>query len=1313
MYIKYLFSPLLAVKARKAIRIAGLALIILLLLGIIILGAGGLVLNRYLNNNGKATVNQLLPINGILSYDKVSIHPFRDFPNISLKLKGLQIADSLAMEHKQPPLKLESLFLNASVTSFRKKHLNIKSVELVTLTLNMYDRADGYSNMATLIRKKIENRTSDQNKDGWTIDYNNTDLNIREIQLNKIDEDKNQKAHLFIDEVEVKNKEVDSAYHLTLNIEKSVVSNIPEKSLAQPPIQLNRAMAEVRLEKSFSSATLVSVQLSKGQIDLRTDSMGISNFSGLLGSKSKSKAKEDNGKGIAVDVDGADVTISDIEFAMVDQPGNKHLAARIVNLSTQIDVTPDTSALIDLHLDIDQLAFNTTKGAFLTNSIAKGQIKTNYDNGLIELSCPDLTINEGTFNVQADLYLDKRSPTTLTIEKPEAQTEKIRPLLTEKIQRSILPYDVLGPLYAKAHVVFTPGEKKPRVNVDLSVQNKTVIAKGQVIKNADVTATFINGLYDDFRQHKEDPKNMRLFLHKVSGEFNDFQVDTKNALITSTPEQGARLIAKADVTGNAASISQFLKHDNFSFQDGAFSLTTDINGSLNNLDDLIAGTNLNLVMNDMQVFYPAGNTTLPLRILEVKKESEKTIFEIEGLSVDNGSPIRIRGEVDRIESMLFPGQRGQMQTEANIRASSISWEGLIALFGRDGIISAEKNDSTRQAKRSMKQTLSGIQKSFHPAVKVRIDTVHYGQDVQLLDFHTGLSFDDDRTLILEETSFKIDKSNVTLDGEVIINQLDFTRFDFDIELQNLDFDALMPKFDYFGIHLIKQIHDQPDNLTMHVELSGELDDNAGLRPESIDAYITYESFAEDKFSGSVTLKANPSTKKVDVIFGHSGHPRNFNHILESDAYRFDKGWYTISFEFDNNFESIAQMVEESKFGLTIVDAEVLITELGVTVPLSRIELASINNKSYYYLLLKSDSLDQELALDGIVENIRHFAFKDTEESFEVELNISSPRIVWDDLKQIMAYGNNGSQQSGKIIKESLTKILQDFNPNVKLKVDKLEYSDQLAFNNIFAHAYLENNILKIDSANVAFGDSHIEANVNMDMSHKAFLPFNLNLGLSNIDIAQTLNHFDYFNLDELRSAKKIDGNIWFDLEMAAEIDLDNSGFVPAKTDAEIMVDLRDLIIEDLHTINTIAEKIGKGKRFSVLRFAPIESNIKVLGSRIEIEETEIQSNAIQAFVEGTIDKDSPENLWISIPVKNLKKPNLESIPDKTGYAATGRKIFFQWVSSQSEEDGKMKVRLSRKQFFKERFQVRQFRDFKKEIRKERRKMKQKARTNTD
>ena len=1305
-------------KTRKIIRLTFRVLIALLILFLLALVIGDIVINRYINADGRRDLSKYLPINGTATFDHASIHPFRDFPHLTLKMKGLRVADSLADEHNHPPVVLEELDVRVSLEDWSKKQIAIQSIGLKGLTVNLFDATNGYSNIADLIRKQITEPTTKKKKSGISVISQNTSVHISKIELNKIDEQTGQRARASIDEISFKNSTLDSldVYTLALELNQIKVSELPAKRNAKNPIQLAQAIANVELNKAFSELNVYELRLANGHIHLYNDSLDLSNYSNLFGQKEKgANYKTAKKGGMSLAIDGAHIELDDIAFSMINHIKNRHLAARIVKLETVVQAPTgmevDTTAIVDLELDVDQLAFNTKKGAYLKESIVRGQIETKISHQLIGLTCPELMINEDPFVVKANIFRDKKTPTTLAIEKQEAHTLKVLPLLTDGIQQSISQYDVRGPFDANAHIVFTPGKKDPRVEVNFQVENKSVIVKGQTLKNANVSATFVNRLYDDAQQFGEDRRNMRLMIHQVHGVFNELQIESNNALITSTPEDGARLKAKAAITGKASSASQYLKHDKFYFQEGKFNLYTDIDGSLDNMSDLIAGTNLNLAMEDLEVHYPAGNTVIPLRLLEMKKDGEKTIFEISGFTDNEQRPFRIQGEVDRVESLLTTGHADRLQTEANIRANSISWEGVVALFGEEGIFSSAKTDNQKQAKRSMKQTLSGIQQSFQPIVRIAIDTFYYGENIQLLDFQSGVKFDDERTLVLEETSFDIEEANVTLDGELKINELDFTRFDFDIELTHLDFDALMPKFDYFGVHLIKRIHDQPDNLSMQLKLTGELDDNAGLRPESINAVITYESFAEDKFSGRITLQANPATKKVDVVFGHSGHPRNFNYLLESDAYRFDKGWFAVSFQFADNFESIAQMVEESTFNLTIDDAEVYITELDVTVPLTRIEVASLWNQAFYHLLLRSDSLDQEIALDGTIKNVRHFAFKDTDEPYKIDLEISSARILWENLIQVIAYQQQGGNQiqNGRAIKESLTKVLNDFHPNVILKIDTLAYSDGIRFNDIYAHAYLDQNILKIDSTIVSYGESRFRGSLEAEMNHEDVLPFDLRFQLNNIDIGQTLEHFDYFNVDELREAEKIDGNIWFDLDMHAEMNLENRGFNTEKTDAEINVELKDLVVTDLQTINTISQRFKNKERFNDLHFAPIQTQIKLKGQKIVIKETEIKSNAIHAFVEGTLDKQSSENLWISLPIYNIKKPDLEGIPQKTGYAPAGKKVYLKWITSQDEDDGKVKFHLRKKKFFKERLKEKQFRAYKRMNRRERKRLRRERR----
>jgi len=332
--------------------------LILLLLGTIILGIGDYLVNRYLNNGNFAAINKALPINGNLTYEKVSIHPFRDFPNISLKVNSLQIKDSLIKEHEQTPVLIKGLFLNTSLTSLRKKQLEIKSIELEGLKLNVYDRDDGYSNITSLFKSKIDSKTKAKNKDSWTVDFDYTNLNIKDIELNKINENIGQNAHLLIHELDIKSEEADSSHQLSLDIQKIKGSSITDKSNSQIPLVIEQAKATVQLNNSFSKATILDLHLSKGEIDLQTDRNGVSNFSDLIGlRKSKPSKIAESNNNIDIELQGVDVKLNEINFVLVDQSKNRHLEAKVTELITEINLAPDTSAIIDLEIDLKQLAF--------------------------------------------------------------------------------------------------------------------------------------------------------------------------------------------------------------------------------------------------------------------------------------------------------------------------------------------------------------------------------------------------------------------------------------------------------------------------------------------------------------------------------------------------------------------------------------------------------------------------------------------------------------------------------------------------------------------------------------------------------------------------------------------------------------------------------------------------------------------------------------------------------------------------------------------------------------------------------------------
>jgi len=80
---------------------------------------------------------------------------------------------------------------------------------------------------------------------------------------------------------------------------------------------------------------------------------------------------------------------------------------------------------------------------------------------------------------------------------------------------------------------------------------------------------------------------------------------------------------------------------------------------------------------------------------------------------------------------------------------------------------------------------------------------------------------------------------------------------------------------------------------------------------------------------------------------------------------------------------------------------------------------------------------------------------------------------------------------------------------------------------------------------------------------------------------------------------------------------------------------------------------------------------------------EIQSTALHLFVEGNFGKNDATNLWISVPLDNLKKADRSVIPEKLGYAGAKHKVYLEALS---DKDGKIHLKFhpTKKKYYIER-----------------------------
>jgi hypothetical protein len=78
----------------------------------------------------------------------------------------------------------------------------------------------------------------------------------------------------------------------------------------------------------------------------------------------------------------------------------------------------------------------------------------------------------------------------------------------------------------------------------------------------------------------------------------------------------------------------------------------------------------------------------------------------------------------------------------------------------------------------------------------------------------------------------------------------------------------------------------------------------------------------------------------------------------------------------------------------------------------------------------------------------------------------------------------------------------------------------------------------------------------------------------------------------------------------------------------------------------------------------------------------LQSNAFNVFIDGYYHRDYP-NIWLSIPLFNLRKRDLSIVPKKEGYARRKTKFHMEYGQHKKPKLS-FKFRLSKRKFYKDR-----------------------------
>ncbi len=1082
----------------------------------------------------------------------------------------------------------------------------------------------------------------------------------------------------------------------TLNLNSVIVYDSLFEQHEIPLIKVDQLKAAISLKELLSNSIEVqSITLKDGSIDCFKDLNGYQNLLSIIHAKEANKKEEK----LKINTDEIDLHLYGIDIKWSDAISTFNFDARANQLNAHLKLSnKNTLAQLNMDLFINELVFKREEGAYLTDSEVIGKPNLEIIDYIVYAKPFDLQINQQHFIFSTEFDTKKREISKLSFENHQSSYADILVLVPLKLQEQLKPYHIERPFYSKMNILshFRPNEN-PYIEIDYLFHNNQIKYNDLVFDEVSMKGFYANRIFTDERAKDETKDRRRFELKDIQMKYEDFSLRSDSAYITRSLVDGILLDLDLHVNGEAKGISQWLKNNQFFFEKGKFDLTTQIKGPLKAFNELILTSDGRLNLKDFSVKYKPANVSFPFKKLSLAKKASDANFTIVSDEFNKGNLYTLAGSLGNLPALLFELPNESAKSQITFESSKLRWQDFLDLFGQNGYLKNIKLPESKK-KQTMKETIIGVESNFKPRLTVTIDTFQYYNLMELLNFETEIHFEDENTVVLDNTRFDYEEGSLVVSAKMDISNPNQTPFEIVLETEKINLQKLLPSFDYFNIKLLENIESYPENVSVSIKHKGVIDDQKGLIPNTSNGEIVFKINEGQTLLGKVTYEADHSDlgektfsqSYVNTQLELEGAPSLFNEFFQSDEFFFEEGRFFVEFQYKGNVSSFEELLNEGSAALLVENSNVYYEAADINFPLTKIELDLQEDNANFNLFSRSDRLDQQILLNGSVQNLSEILIGETGKDIKTSVELSSPKLVWNTFleyftpEDIDIKNSQVSNVKTEGLKKTVKGMLNEFDPSLFVKVDTFIYSDKLQFRDLSTGVYMFNkNTVVLDKTGFTFRDGNMSVNGRADLGHKETIPFNADFHTDDLDVAALLESLNYLNSPELQNIEKISGRITMDLNLSGIISEPDQRLISEATIGTLDFNLQNVELKGYATLDSITKKIGRKKRFEDIRFAPISNQVLIKGQELDIPLMEIQSNAINMFVEGKMSYGNNTNIWVSIPLDNLKAYDGVAIPDKRGYIDAKRKVFVE-ISSDENRKSKFQFRLRKKKFYEDR-----------------------------
>ena len=1062
-----------------------------------------------------------------------------------------------------------------------------------------------------------------------------------------------------------------------------------------------------------------SINLAGGGLYLISDSTGSFNLGALAKDRDTTSASSGGGGSSwlmpVIDWEGAELSITDFEARYTDSLKNKWFATRIDSLQTRARTDPQGLLRFDNRLvtHVEGLTFNVDKGAYLRNADLSGNLNVIRTDTAWVIDTTVIRIGPDAYGLFAAFGRNGTAGVHLNIRNPQTVYDRARSILHDTLAARMTAYDVQGPFAVVADLYDRPEfEGNAKVFIQFSVDGNPVNLNGYRFTGVKTAGTFVNRL-PVAEGGTGSKRDFKITTSPTVAYYLGMRVESPGAIIRGV-DNHPYFESPIRMRGTANDLARMIGNTDFLFVDGAFEMNTFVDASLLSIADIIGTSDGTLRMRDLDVDYQPAGVRFSFGSIDLAKDGEDVRFALTSGDFPTGLDFRMDGTLDNILPLLLERPADSIRTTVNFTADRLDWSGFRALFGQESFADSEYDPAAEANSdaqiQSMKRTLLGLQNTFRPRLVANIGEMAYYEDLRVTDFHTGLHFERD-TLVLEQTTFDWAGSSLAFSGRFGMGTFRRTPFRVEAAADQLDLNTLRRPLTAFGLQLPRGIDTLPADLEIRFVHRGIINDTFGIIPGTNAGRLDFHDVRESLFSGNVAYRPVGGALRTKLQL--EGNPEYVNRLFAAEDFLFGTGHFRIDVDVDGVPEDLGELVSTASLRLRIDSTRLNYRPAGAFVPIRSFVVNAAKNRADLALTLTSDATRSTVGLNGELRGLTAFLYPDRKETFRVRADAYARKLHVSDLNDFISFdeltaaptdtsktspATTGTEEfNPQTVLSASEGIFSSFRPDLSLRIDTFGVDKTTTFTDVHAGLRIrDSTLLVIERTGFGMDAGRFEIAGTYNLDRRLRSPFTLQWQTDSVVLNKfllTLKELGLPGMDSLGVLRGI-------LATSGDLDgrMDEKRRIPLlhRSRAGVNVMLSPTEIAEWPGLEAMGKKMLMRKRFQRIFTAPLSVALAIDSGRVHVPRTELQSTALQLFVQGHFDTLSGPDLLIAVPVfANIGRGKLRTAPPPTGYAHAGWKVF---LVMEPGEDGttKTRFRLGRRKYYKERGRLAEFRELKRE-----------------